>query len=172
MVRTRQLSLQQLGHARLHLLLGVASTQTAAAEHQRTPKSKRAVFPPTYVHTPTAWGRSWTESCLTHGRARICLQQTKQRFAAGRAGKVQAKCCCSLTISSKHICLLILRALLPLLIWQVTGAPFLMEANVKWVLETSTLASAEWSIRPMKIKKKKKKPKNTHTHHSSLFCLL
>lgn len=110
--------------------------------------------------TPTAWGSSWRERSLTHGRAHIYLRQTKQRLPAGRVGKV--------ALLSYRVMVQArlppgtLRALLLLFSWEATGAPFLVEANVKWVLETSTVVSAKRTMKPMWKKKLKK----------SLFCFL
>lgn len=62
-------------------------------------------------------------------------------FAAGRAGNV-VLLSCSFVVQARFSPGT-QRALLPLLIREVTGAPFLMKANVKWTLETSTPVSAE-----------------------------
>lgn len=61
------------------------------------------------------------------------------------------------------------RVLLPLLIREVTGAPFLMKANVKWTLETSTPVSTEWTIRPIQKKRKKEKKKKKKKENTVLF---
>lgn len=66
---------------------GGASTDNSCRTLIHTPNPNLLSFL-TLVHSPTALGSSWRERSLTHGRAHIYLQQTKQRLPAGRVGKV------------------------------------------------------------------------------------